>query len=120
MVQTIKGGIMGALAGPVQGPPAPSLDGGGYTGSGPRSGGLDGKGGFMAMLHPRETVIDHTKGQNTGNDNVVINQTFSFAANGDESVRKIIAQEAPKISKMTEQSILDSRRRGGRMKAVFG
>lgn len=134
LVQSIAGAITGGFApAPSQGksyaPPKaprgnilglPSADGGGYTGSGPRSGGLDGKGGFMAMLHPRETVIDHTKGQNTGNDNVVINQTFSFAANGDESVRKIIAQEAPKISKMTEQSILDSRRRGGRMKAVFG
>jgi hypothetical protein len=39
------------------------FDGGGYTGNGARSGGLDGKGGFMAMMHPRETVIDHTKGQ---------------------------------------------------------
>jgi hypothetical protein len=40
-----------------------SLEGGGYTGNAPRMGGLDGKGGFMAMLHPQETVIDHTKGQ---------------------------------------------------------
>lgn len=38
-----------------------SFDGGGYTGAASRSGGLDGKGGFMAMLHPRETVVDHTK-----------------------------------------------------------
>lgn len=38
-----------------------SFDGGGYTGNGPRSGGLDGKGGFLAMMHPQETVIDHTK-----------------------------------------------------------
>lgn len=38
-----------------------SFDGGGFTGSGPRSGGLDGKGGFMAMVHPNETIIDHTK-----------------------------------------------------------
>ena len=27
---------------------------------------LDGKGGFMAMMHPNETVIDHTKGQSMG------------------------------------------------------
>ena len=40
-----------------------SYDNGGYTGNGPRSGGLDGKGGFMAIMHPRETVVDHTKGQ---------------------------------------------------------
>jgi len=44
-----------------------SFDGGGYTGNGPRSGGLDGKGGFLAMMHPQETVIDHTKsGGNSG------------------------------------------------------
>lgn len=41
----------------------PSFDGGGYTGSGSRSGGIDGKGGFPAILHPNETVVDHTKGQ---------------------------------------------------------
>jgi hypothetical protein len=38
-----------------------SFAGGGYTGNAPRSGGLDGRGGFMAMLHPRETIIDHTR-----------------------------------------------------------
>lgn len=40
--------------------------GGGYTGSGPRSGGLDGQGGFMAVLHPNETVIDHARGGGMG------------------------------------------------------
>lgn len=40
-----------------------SYDGGGYTGNGPRTGGLDGKGGQLAMVHPRETITDHTKGQ---------------------------------------------------------
>lgn len=38
-----------------------SFDGGGFTGSGNRSGGVDGKGGFAAILHPNETVVDHTK-----------------------------------------------------------
>ncbi len=96
-----------------------SFSGGGYTGSGPRSGGLDGKGGFMAMLHPRETVVDHTKGQSTGGDNIVVNQSFNFTATGDESVRRIIAQSAPQIANMTQQQIMDSRRRGGQMKATF-
>ena len=41
----------------------PKFDGGGYTGMGARAGGVDGKGGFPAILHPNETVIDHTKGQ---------------------------------------------------------
>ncbi len=43
-----------------------SFAGGGYTGMGARAGGIDGKGGFPAILHPNETVIDHTKGQNMG------------------------------------------------------
>jgi len=44
----------------------PSGDGGGYTGMGARAGGVDGKGGFPAILHPNETIIDHTKGQGMG------------------------------------------------------
>ena len=33
--------------------------GGGYTGNAPRTGGVDGRGGFPAILHPQETVVDH-------------------------------------------------------------
>jgi len=40
---------------PVQ---VPQFAGGGYTGNAPRSGGLDGQGGFMAMVHPQEQIID--------------------------------------------------------------
>ena len=40
----------------------PSFDGGGGTGGGARSGGVDGRGGFPAILHPNETIIDHTRG----------------------------------------------------------
>lgn len=36
----------------------PSYDGGGITPSGPRKGGVDGKGGFNAILHPNEIVLD--------------------------------------------------------------
>ena len=51
----------------------PSFEGGGYTGNAPRSGGLDGQGGFMAMLHPRETVIDHARtGAGGGVPNITI------------------------------------------------
>ena len=120
VVKKITGFVEGAITGTYADlgkVGAPRLEGGGYTGSGPRSGGLDGKGGFLAMLHPRETVIDHTKGQSGG---VTIQQSFNFSANGDESVKRMIAQAAPQIAKMTEKGIMDSRRRGGQMKAVFG
>lgn len=51
-----------------------SFDGGGYTWDGPRTGGLDGKGGQLAMLHPQETVIDHTKGQSFS-PNILVNES---------------------------------------------
>lgn len=50
-----------------------SWDGGGYTGNGARSGGVDGKGGFLAVMHPRETVIDHTKGGGMGVSLTIVN-----------------------------------------------
>ena len=47
-------------------PNMPFFAGGGFTGMGVRAGGVDGRGGFPAILHPRESVIDHTKGQGMG------------------------------------------------------
>ena len=55
-----------------------------------------------------------------GGENVVVNQSFNFQANGDDSVKKIIAQAAPQIANMTQKQIMDSRRRGGAMKSTFG
>lgn len=62
------GGFGGFLSGLIGGGKGGlfSFDGGGFTGYGSRSGGIDGKGGFPAILHPRETVIDHTRGQRAG------------------------------------------------------
>jgi len=54
-----------------------SFDGGGYTGSGARAGGLDGKGGFLAVMHPQETVTDHTKGKSTSSAPVTVVQNFT-------------------------------------------
>lgn len=51
-IGSIFSGILGGFG---------SFEGGGYTGDGARAGGLDGRGGRLAMIHPRETVIDHTK-----------------------------------------------------------
>jgi lambda family phage tail tape measure protein len=139
MVQSISGAIGGAMAGPVQGPPAPSANGnifsngsivpfanGGIVGSPllfPMAGGRT---GLMGEAGP-EAIMPLKRGKNgklgvasEGGGNVTVNQTFAFQANGDESVKKIIAQQAPKIAQMTTQQIMDSRRRGGQMKAVFG
>lgn len=50
-----------------------SFDGGGYTGSGSRMGGVDGKGGFLSILHPNESVIDHTKVRSAAGASVTVN-----------------------------------------------
>lgn len=42
--------------------PMAAFEYGGDTGNGPRSGGIDGKGGFLAVMHPQETVIDRYHG----------------------------------------------------------
>ena len=55
------GGLIGGIAGIIK-----SFDGGGFTGAGPRSGGIDGKGGRLAMVHPNEMVFDMTKGRING------------------------------------------------------
>lgn len=58
-----------------------SFDGGGWTGGGARSGGLDGRGGFLAMLHPQEKVVDYARGQREGGIvmNVYARDAQSFA-----------------------------------------
>ena len=87
-----------------------------------------GKTGLMGEAGP-EAIMPLKRGANGklgvqmeggGGDNVVINQSFNFQANGDDSVKKLIAQAAPKIAQMTKSSMLDDRRRGGQTKSVFG
>ena len=63
------------------------FEGGGFTGYGARAGGVDGRGGFPAILHPNETVIDHTKGQSMS-PNININISANDANGFDELLVK--------------------------------
>tara|TARA_R110000796_G_scaffold11776_2_gene39547 strand:- start:1281 stop:3104 length:1824 start_codon:yes stop_codon:yes gene_type:complete len=122
VVQQAVRGIMGAF-GYSQGStggyiptPVPGAEGGGYTGSGSRSGGVDGRGGFHAILHPQETVIDHTKGQGLG---TTVNQTINVSTGVQQTVRTEIIQLMPKIAETTKMAVLDAKRRGGSFSAAF-
>lgn len=96
----------------------PSGNGGGFTGYGSRSGGLDGKGGFAAILHPNETVIDHTKGQGQG---VTIVQNINVSTGVQQTVRAEIANLLPQISNAAKSAVADARLRGGGFsKAMVG
>jgi len=84
--------------------------------------GIMGEAGPEAIL-PLKRGADGKLGvhmSGSGSSPVVVHQTFNFSANGDDSVKKIIASEAPKIAKITEQSIINSRQRGGSIRKVFG
>lgn len=89
------GGLLGSLFGGLFGGKLFSFDGGGSTGSGSRSGGLDGKGGFMALLHPNETVIDHTKG---GGGASGMHITFGVSADSNGNI-------LPFVENVSEQKV---------------
>ncbi|KZK84872.1 Lambda phage tail tape-measure protein [Pseudovibrio sp. Ad13] len=56
-LQTLLSGFFKSLL-----TPTTSFAGGGHTGSAPRTGGLDGRGGFLALMHPQERIIDEFRG----------------------------------------------------------
>ena len=80
--------------------------------------GMMGEAGPEAIM-PLKRGPDGKLGVAGSQGNVVVNQSFNFSANGDDSVKRIIAQAAPQIAQMTQKQIMDSRRRGGQMKSVF-
>jgi hypothetical protein len=81
-----------------------SFDNGGFTGNGIRAGGIDGKGGFPAILHPNETVIDHTKGQQVAQAQPV-SINFSIQATDAAGVDEIIASRKNQIVAMVSQAM---------------
>lgn len=89
-----------------------SFEGGGYTPSGPRVGGVDGRGGFYATLHPDERVIDLTKEEDlvarSGGTVVNVNQTFTGGVTEAD-----LAREAQRIKRETMAAIPEAISRGG-------
>jgi len=95
-----------------------SYAGGGYTGNGARSGGLDGQGGFMAMLHPRETVIDHTRGTpragGTSNAITINVDASGTKASGDPGTGAALARD---LARVVDDRLIHHRRPGGLLAA---
>ena len=85
-----------------------SFEGGGFTGYGARAGGLDGKGGRMAMVHPNETIIDHRKGGAAGI--TIVNNVDARGAGAD--VDQKIKAAMTQTSQQTIMTIQDLKRRG--------
>ena len=82
--------------------------------------GLMGEAGPEAIMPLKRGANGKLGVQMEGGGATTVVQNFNFSANGDDSVKRIIAQAAPKIAQMTKSEILNDRRRGGTMKATFG
>ncbi len=86
-----------------------NFQGGGFTGFGSRTGGVDGRGGFPAILHPNETVIDHRRG---GRGGMPINITYNIQSFDSRDTLQAITENAPTISAIIESEFNKRGRRG--------
>jgi hypothetical protein len=137
-----KSGQKSGLVGLIMGAVTPQANGGAWQGgsqvqayanggvvNSPTNFGMSGnKVGLMGEAGP-EAIMPLKRGANGklgvqaeggGGDTIVVHQNFNFQSNGDDSIKKLIAQAAPQISAMTKSSLLNDRRRGGATKAAFG
>jgi len=97
-----------------------SFDGGGSTGTAPRSGGMDGKGGFLAMMHPQETVIDRTKGSGGGGGAVhlrIVSDPGVIVQIAKNEAGIAISQAGPAI---VQRSVAATSRAAGKSKSFLG
>lgn len=104
----LMSGIMSAAA--IAGQTVASFEGGGMTFSGVRSGGMDGKGGRMAMVHPNEKITDMEKqGGSAGPVNVNINISAVDAKGVDE----LLVKRRGMITNLVRSSLANSGSRLG-------
>jgi hypothetical protein len=77
-----------------------SFSGGGYTGGGSRTGGMDGEGGYLAVIHPKETIVDHTQpSSGAGGNTVVVNMNINTPdANSFRQSQRQIQQDMQRMA----------------------
>ena len=106
---------VGPLAGSI-----PSLHGGGFTGRGMRAGGIDGRGGFPAILHPNETVVDHKRGgAAVAPINVVVNNNAPEVAVSATPTNNGVELEILS-DKQVANALARGRETGRAMRGIYG
>lgn len=94
-----------ATAGLIAGQTIASFEGGGFTGSGMRSGGMDGRGGKMAMLHPNEVVMDLNGKSSDSGWKVEVNNYGNNNVRSDiDDINKIIRIIVEEMGNQNSQS----------------
>ena len=77
---------------------------------------VTGQGGFLAMLHPQETVIDHAQGGGAGGAVTVI---LNISTGVAQTVRAEISNLLPSIIASVQGAVMDARLRGGSTRAAY-
>ena len=124
LLGAFTGGIGGGAAGGAQSIGAAaaggfSFAGGGYTGDGSRSGGIDGQGGFPAILHPQEYVYDgFADARNAMSSGVTSSSSESAMGLGGDTVNRSFSDNTSSIS--TTNSYMQEQARANESRAVMG
>lgn len=101
-------GIGYASAGAIAGQTLASFEGGGITFSGVRSGGMDGKGGRMAVVHPNEKITDLEKGGGTGQP---VNVQFTINAVDAKGIDQLLYERRGMITGIVQKAVNNVGRR---------
>jgi hypothetical protein len=103
MLGQIAVGMGYATAGAIMGQTIAGFEGGGITFNGVRSGGMDGRGGRMAVVHPNEKITDMEKGG--GGGSAPINVTMNISAVDAKGIDKLLIERRGLITGMVNKAI---------------
>ena len=84
-----------------------SFEGGGMIPNGPRSGGVDGRGGRMAIVHPNEKITDMRQ----RDDSQPVNINFNIQANDADGFDQLLMKRRGMIVSMVNKAINNRGRR---------
>ena len=96
----LMSGIMSAAA--IAGQTVASFEGGGMTFNGVRSGGMDGKGGRMALVHPNEKITDMEKGDHSGKP---VNVNINIQAVDAKGIDELLVKRRGVITSLVRNSL---------------
>jgi len=96
-----------ATAGAIMGQTLASFEGGGMIPNGPRAGGIDGRGGRMAIVHPNEKITDMRR----GGGGQAVNISFNIQANDTRGFDQLLMQRRGMIVSMVNKAVNNRGRR---------
>ena len=91
-----------ATAAAIAGQTVASFEGGGMTFNGVRSGGMDGRGGRLAMVHPNEKITDMEKGNHSDQP---VNVNINIQAVDAKGIDELLIKRRGVITSLVRNSL---------------